>query len=249
MDLIYSEEEIKKFYSNVLPPLSNSEVYFVSLSARNKYLTQEERVLLNLGRTEMFERRIVRNNDYNKFIRTIKKFEVKDGSYTTKNNSIIPDKCIICYININPSNTLKALNEFNKTINEYYLEISICASEGRDPTNILSRINKCDTLLMNCFQRNRGKKHYIDVDFDTKNALALIAFTDELTSKEVEHHIIETKSGFHVLLKSDTITYNFTKKLNELNNESVDGEIVVNKNGMVPLPGTLQGGYKVKLIY
>ena len=34
---------ICKFYRECLPRLNPGEVYFVSLSARNKYLTEEER--------------------------------------------------------------------------------------------------------------------------------------------------------------------------------------------------------------
>lgn len=48
--LIHNREEYNKFI-NILPDLKDDEVYFLSLSARNKYLTDAERTLFGLGRT------------------------------------------------------------------------------------------------------------------------------------------------------------------------------------------------------
>ena len=163
-NLINDEEEVKKFFDKVVPPLKNNEVYFVSLSARNKYLTAEEREELNLGRTEMFEKRVIRNDSFERFLRTLRKFETNEGSYLTKNGSNIPNKSIIVYFNINPSDVLKAYKEHNHTMNEYMFELAHCASEKRDTENIMKRIRKMDDLLTTCFQKNTGTKHYIDVD-------------------------------------------------------------------------------------
>jgi len=53
--MIKDNNEFEKFL-NILPDLQKDEVYFVSLSARNKLLTPEERSFYSLGRTEMFAR-------------------------------------------------------------------------------------------------------------------------------------------------------------------------------------------------
>jgi hypothetical protein len=58
-NFIYDEEQIRKFVST-LSPLKKDEVYFVSMSARNKYLTDEERRTYDLGRTEMFARELIK---------------------------------------------------------------------------------------------------------------------------------------------------------------------------------------------
>jgi len=61
MQIIYDEDQVRQFHA-LLKPLVKDEVYFLSMSARNKYLTQEERELYNLGRSEMMSRKIVKTS-------------------------------------------------------------------------------------------------------------------------------------------------------------------------------------------
>lgn len=252
--LIYDENELKKYFDIIMQPLLKTEVFFISLSARNKYLTKEEREFYQLGRTEMFVKNIIRDYNYEKFIRTIRRFETNEGSYLTKNGKDIPSKCIIIYMNINPSSTIKAFKEFNKTMNEYMFELAQCSINGQEIDNISNKINKMNNLLMTCYQKNVGSKYWIDVDFDIpKEAFYLIEiFTNELKINNVNYYIINTKNGYHVLLKKDTINYNFNetiKLVNEIASKKLnDFEIILNKNAMIPLPGTYQGDYEVKFV-
>lgn len=91
---IYDENELKKFFDLYVPDSLPNEVYFISLSARNKYLTPEEKEELGLGKTEMMERRIIREKNWNKFIRSIRKFETNERAITSKNGFCIPKKCM-----------------------------------------------------------------------------------------------------------------------------------------------------------
>jgi hypothetical protein len=260
-NLIHDEEEIKYFFDNIIPNLSNNEIYFLSLSARNKYLTGKEREYYGLGRTEMFERTIVRERNWSKFLRKIKRFQTVEGSYLTKKNLPIPEKSMVVYFNINPTNVLKAYNEFSHTMSEYFMELGLNASKGGDLENVSKRMKKMDVLLMNCFQRNRGTKHYIDIDFDIPKdeTWVLSKFLDNLKENNVTYYVIDTKSGYHVMLLRDSVKYNFPEVVKNLQDEANEyrlgkmiseqhWEIVVNKNEMVPLPGTYQAGYPVKIL-
>ena len=60
MSLLYSKEELERFI-NYLPQLDKDELWFASLSARNKYLTEDERTYYCLGRSEMFAREFIFN--------------------------------------------------------------------------------------------------------------------------------------------------------------------------------------------
>jgi hypothetical protein len=272
--LINDVDEVKKFFDEVMPPLNNSEVYFISLSARNKYLTEEERRELALGRTEMFERRVIRERSFERFLRTLRKFETNEGSYLTKNGSNIPNKSIIVYFNINPTDVLKTHKEFNQTMNEYMYELAHCAAEGRKTDDIMKRICKQDTLLMNCFQKNKGTKHYIDIDFDVPKDYynsVVAPFIERIRSKEGKVVIIDTRGGYHILLKKNSIKFNFNDDIYKANedfaleymkrhevklgaNVHIDikketgYEIISNKNAMIPVPGTFQGGYPVTIL-
>ena len=271
--IIYCEEELKKFF-NLLPPLKSTEVFFVSLASRNKYLTKSEQEYYGLGRTEMFEKRIIRYKEWERFLRTIRKFETAAGSYTTKKGFNIPNKSIVCYMNINPSDTLKTYKEFNKTMTEYMYELAHCATDNRNLDDICKRVNKMDNLLLTCYQKNRGVKHFIDMDFDIpKNYYdpVVTSFLNDMKLNEIEYFVIDTKSGFHVLLKRDTVNYNFNDSIYKSNeklaieymkennvqlgkdgvidiHKEIGYEIILNKNEMIPLPGTLAGGHEVKLI-
>jgi hypothetical protein len=277
-NLVYDEKELEKFFDTVLPELKSTEVYFLSLSARNKYLSEDERKVLSLGRTEMFERRVVREQSFERFLRTLRKFEVNDGAYLTKNGSNIPEKCIVVYMNINPTDVLKAHKEFSQTMNEYMFELATCSAEGKDTSDIMKRIKKQDTLLMNCYQRNRGTKHFIDIDFDIPHSYyenVVAPFLSRLKTRRVSYVVIQTSGGYHILLRRNTIQYNFNEdvykanedfikefmKRNNLTMKDVSGnnpdvnmkrdtgyEIVVNRNEMIPLPGTLQAGVKVRIL-
>lgn len=257
---IHDASELKFFYDNILPPLGRNEVYFVSLSARNKYLDPEEREELGLGRTEMFERAVIRERNFSHFLKKIKSYERNKDAFLTKKGFAIPSKCITVYFNINPTNVLKAYNEFSKTMNEYFMELGINASKNGDIDNVGKRINKMDVLLMNCFQKNMGRKHYIDIDFDIpKTEIRVVEyFLNHLKerSAKANYFVIDTKSGYHVLLERDAIKYNFNESISasieyakEVGiNVNDNFEIVNNKNLMIPLPGTLQGGYPVRVI-
>ena len=244
-NFIYDEAEVDKFFS-LLSPLKTDEVYFISLSARNKYLGKEEREFYSLVRTEMFARRLVRQDRHIKSIRTL---ETNDGSYLTKNGKNIPAKCIIVYANINPSSGIKAYKMFqDTTMNDVFQSI--------DNPDIMKNFNKLDVKLMNAFQKATGTRTLIDIDFDIpeEGKDILDIFLSYMKAGKVEYHVIKTHSGYHVLLNKNTINFNYTKHVQEANDQAQDiygtdhVEVVVNKNAMVPVPGTLQGGHKVKII-
>lgn len=298
---IYDEEEVKFFFDNILPDLAPTEVYFLSLSARNKYLTQEEREKYDLGRTEMFSKTIVRERDWFKFLRKIRRMECHKDGYLTRTGYSIPEKCIICYVNINPSNILTALHNFKIILGEYEMELaSLLLSNRRDTANIVKRLKGLDNNYYSCLQNNRGTKYWIDIDIDTKDGALYNkkSVLDFLESKKLKNYWwIDTKSGYHLLIKRSELTFNpeeivcflykelhsyydaeirnslileshkdtfFIEKIHntilssleiplktpspELRKKLYGYEIIINKNEMIPLPGTYQGGHKVTIL-
>jgi len=261
---IHSVHELKYFYDNILPPLNKTDVYFVSLSARNKYLTEEEREILGLGRTEMICKAIVRKQEWMRFLRTIRKYECHIDGYTTKNGYTIPAKCIIIYININPANTLQAISNFKKVLSEYETEIaSIALNDRSNSNNISERLNKIDNSLMTAYQQSTGTKYWIDIDCDV-NKVFKPHENKVLKSKMKELGLktywwIDTKSGYHLLVNRDELKFDpriltsviyeeYYKLMNRLKLDYGHTEVIVNKNAMIPLPGTWQGGHAVTIL-
>lgn len=257
--IIHDEKEVKWFFDNVMPPLKETEVYFISLSARNKYLTDEERKFYDLGRTEMFEETIIRKKEWGNFIKHLRRFECDNRGYTTKNNIPIPAKSIVCYFNINPSDSFKALSGFQDIIQEYYTEMGVLLSEpNRKTENFFNRLNKIDNNLMTMYQQATGTKHYMDIDFDFekgKDQSIIEPVSGFLEENSLNRYFwLDTKSGYHLLLDRTQIKFNPNKiiefcfkQVAEANKKNVK-EIVINKNEMIPLPGTLQGLYPVKVL-
>ncbi len=279
-NLIHDETELKYFFDNIVPDLKPTEVFFVSLSCRNKYLTDAEKKMFSLSRTEMIERRVIRLRDWNRFLRTIRKFETNFGSYKTKTNLDIPEKCIIIYWNINPSDTLKTYKEFSKTMLEYQYELSHCYTDERNVENIVTRINKMDHLMYTCYQKNRGVKHWIDLDFDVpKETRIPYKMNQWLKDQNLEtFYWIETHGGFHLLVKPSELKFNpneivergynilkdyyvsllvdddavswvvLSGQVEKQHYLAEQHEIKQNENFMVPLPGTFQGGFPVRVL-
>jgi hypothetical protein len=269
---IYDEEELFKFYTKIVPELKDFEVFFLSLSCRKKYLNAEEREKFHITRAEMFGRAIVRKREWTRFLRTIRKYEVAEGGYLSKNALPIPAKCMVIYFNINPSNSLKSLQEFNRKVNDWQYELS-----SNNAISFKDKFNKLDVELMNCYQRNRGTKHWLDIDFDVPDDFNAPELLEEyLERTKLRYFWIDTKSGFHLLLDRNTLDFDPYKICNEglgilwtclcnspkakdmypieRTDEKVitkekSYEVVVNKNAMIPLPGTLQGEYPVKVLW
>jgi hypothetical protein len=237
---IWSEEELKKFI-NLLPNLEEGNIYFLSLSARKKYLTEEEREFFDLGRTEMFGRRLTSKENY---IKTVKELDDFACNYTTRNEKIIPGKSLVFYANINPSSGLQAAEMFNNELNKLVFDSFY-------NKQVKPKFARLDKLLMNCYQVSRTNKFFIDIDCDCPFSY-IIPVIQDLHDHEVDFNVIKTKSGYHILITRSTLKYNFTTILKEQNEkllgERGKGEIVINKNGMIPIPGTLQSGSEVKFL-
>ena len=267
--VISDVDELKWFFDNVLPDLKLGEVFFVSLSARNKYLTKKEKEMFQLGRNEMFCKSIVREKDWFRFLRTIRKYECHEEGYLTKNNLPIPSKTIVCYININPSDTIKALNGFNKVINEYMFELSNVAIKKLDCENIMNRLNKIDNNLMTEYQQATGTRYYIDFDLDVDKDWKVYneeVLKEWMSKKGIKTYFwIDTKSGYHLLIKKEELKFNpkelidfvkqgygnwlySTYEVETAHEKAVNCEIIQNKNSMIPLPGCFQGEYPVIIL-
>lgn len=258
MSLIKDQIEFDKFI-NILPELSKDEVYFISLSARNKYLSVEERQEYSLGQTEMFGREIAQTKEkLSTYI--MKKLESNLFCKTTRNGKAIPEKSLVVYCNINPSSMVKAYYQFQNEMNRQVSEITIALQNGKAPN--YSFVNIQTRELMNCIQKSTGTKHYIDIDCDTKEIEIFSYIKEALTKVGILFYIIETKGGYHFLLKKETFPLKFnlnnilleaSARLEDLYSQKIETdikipEIIINSNAMVPVPGTMQSDFLVKIL-
>lgn len=257
--IIHDEEQVRKFYRECLPRLKPTEVYFLSMAARNKYLTDEERKRYDLGRTEMYAKTIIRHDTEEEFLKHIRRLECDERGYTTRTGEPIPQKCMVCYVNIDPSSTPKALAGFTKVLGEYQEEALSIAVNKTDNSNFLDRLNKIDNNLMTCYQQAHAKGLWVDIDIDLEykredDALCIPSVVERhLAGYSLDYKIISTKSGFHVLLARKGMKSDPQQIAESLGRFLLDlgfpvKESVINKNRMIPLPGSWQCEYLVRFV-
>lgn len=293
-DIIWNEKELKKFYDIILArkPLLQNEVRYCSLSARNKYLDEEERKVYHLGRSEMFGKQVVRHDTWEAYLQAVRRYECNIQGYLTKNGLPYPQKVMVCYANINPSDVLGVLREMNKSIDENK-DALVCAAIKGSKEGILDafyKIRKVEDTMISMYARNIGTKVWVDFDFDIEKDLVpqvveiMDYFFKKLAEKKLaekkeqadpwdpEHYWVDTKGGVHMLFYKDALKFDpscicamgfvaldiamklrageFPQHIDIESAKKVSDnvEIIQNDNGMVPAPGTLQGGHEVRML-
>lgn len=253
---VYDEQQVLDFF-DILPELGKTENYLISTSARPKYLTEEEKLIYKTGRSEMLDFKPIRSKD--KILRTLYKFQ-SNSYFTVGENPIpIPDKAITIYVNIHPTNVILAYAEFQRVMNEYLIELANNATQGRNIDDVCGRLKKFDRLLWTANQRAWSSKKFIDIDCDVGHSGIALETVNQMCQEfldlDIQSYIIETYSGYHVMIEKKNIKFNYKEKVTffdkaiklKLPDHQKTLEIIVNDNSMVPLPGTKAGNdYKVK---
>jgi hypothetical protein len=247
--MIVDKNQFDKFIE-ILPDLQKDEVYFVSLSARNKYLTQEERDEFSLGRTEMFSREVARDKEGLYY--AMKKLRTSLQYKHTNNGKEIPEKAIVVYGNINPSSMVRAYQLFTQEIDKEIGFITAAYMNEKDTEPNFTEVKLLNRTLMNCIQKSRSRKYYIDIDLDLYSSIdytgVIPELTDFLNENKAVWYKIKTFSGYHFLIKKDTVPNTLYKEIELCRNRLSVKEIEFNRNEMIPIPGTLQAGKVVEFI-
>lgn len=243
--MIVDKKQFDKFVE-ILPDLHKGEMYFISLSARNKYLTDEERIKFKLNRTEMFSRTLVKSKE--DFEYAMKKMYSVIEYKTTKSGEKFPPHALVAYANVNPVSTIDAYFSFKKKMDLEFEQIyKACLNNSDRNYDGFIRIER---HLQNCLQQSRSRKYFIDLDFDRLENVSNEAeerFFKKLSERNVTYYTINTHGGIHVLLRKDSLTKEFKlhEEVKKLQDSNFYKEVDFNKNDMVPIPGTIQAGFEV----
>jgi hypothetical protein len=253
---IHDETELRWFYDHCIYPLERDESFFISLAARNKALTEEERKYYNLGRTEMYGKCVIRHDDWNSIIKHIRRYECNKEGYLTKNNVPYPEKCITVYWNINPSNVRQVIHEEQLKILELQDELVNSSLKGSKDgiDSAFYKLRKIFDTTISLYARHRGTYHWMDFDLDVdKEQLAanIERIHDVMADKVGKGNfvMIDTKGGMHIMVRKAVIKFNPNEIIMVLQEIFPDNkEIIKNDNEMIPLVGTIQGGYNVTVL-
>jgi len=254
MPRIELNSESQFFLEKVLSPLVKDEIYFISLSCRNKYLDDNERQKYALSRTEMFAREVVTKNNTWDYV--FRKLDGLLSAKRTKTGFEFPEKALVTYVNINPSSAIKAVLQFKEELAKAEeLLIRKTILNGKEVNEFdFDFFKTAKAKLYNAYQRQTSRKEFIDIDVDIKNFDIVKIVLDELVKNDGKYVLIETRGGYHVMIQGKSIRGNYVytsvehAKRTAFTKTGVLPEIMFNPNAMVPVPGTLHGGFMVKVL-
>lgn len=249
--LIQDKDTLDRFV-NLLPDLKEDEIFFLSCSARNKYLTEEERIEYKLSRTEMFSRETSRDKEG--IYKALQRMEVSLQYRKTGNGKDIPEKCIVVYMNINPSSMIKSYLDFQNKINKEMEQVVMSFKNGNQPN--YERLLRLPQQLNNSIQVSQSRKYFIDIDIDLYDITykdMLVDIVKEFVGNNAfgeKLNFISTKSGIHLLIKKDDIPfkYNLMSLVERIRAFNPVKEAEFNKNNMLPTPGTGQANHVVRFM-
>lgn len=223
----------------------SDEVLFVSLSARNKYLTEQERRATGLGRTEMFERKIIHDMSVHSFLDVIKRYEIERSVYKSRAGQVIPYHALRVYMNINPSSMMKATSAFIQNV--LLMQNEALLSDGKH-LQYVKTMQKADSYFKKFIQKSRGTKLFVDFDFDWIPEYAQQAydwiqeqFVAPLLNIGADVAKIKSGGGVHVVIRVNSLS-GCGKDINPYTliktaPQELFSEATLNSNEMIPLPG------------
>lgn len=258
-------------------PRGDFDTDFFCVAARKKYMTEEERQETRLGDTTLLEKTVLKRDSEDEFVNKVFKVDSGLDWVTALNGNRIPRSCEVFYINVNHTSTLKALKSLQGDLNVLTGELLDCLTKRGTLDNIGRKVKGMNTLVLKAYQdpKNVSDKTWIDLDVDVPHESLsledLVNVLEGIMSPE-GREIIVTRGGYHVLVDTRFMS-SFNKGVSEDCSSrgvpvdksrilSVDKvlkgirdvcgdnakEVKINSNGMVPLPGTIQGGKKVLLV-
>ncbi|MES2133843.1 MAG: hypothetical protein V4506_15940 [Bacteroidota bacterium] len=215
---VITDEHALKDFIDWLPDCNEHEQYYVSLLARSKYLSVDSGIKADKQQLKRF------TSKKESLLDKIRQLECALGTYK-QGNTPIPQEALALYITINPRDLWKAtyasLVNFAKHIQEAHSTIN-------PHQEVMSEI-----------QKSCSNKYYMDIDVDIKDPSILEQIKTFVNPSCIT--ILETRGGYHVLIKMSEIEESL-KKTWYTNIMKIPG-IDQSGDNMIPVPGCSQGGF------
>lgn len=255
MQLVHDYKELERFWK-LLAPLKPGQVYLTGIACRYKYMNKEASELFTRKADGVFCRQLVTEHSFIHYKRAISQYELERNWSSSDTQSgreeLLPPSSLALYGLINPCDAKAAVKMFMQKMLE--------ASFNVNDEVALNTFAHAKSTLLSCFQSCRGPKSWIDIDVDMPEGdnysagveKVLIPLLKSLPG-EVTRHVIRTRGGFHVLVYRDEelesvnlgALANFADNSVKLIDPSTEVKIT---QGLIPLPGTIQGGRSVHFV-
>lgn len=246
--IVIDEAEVRRFYEECLKQYENERylVFVIFIMTRRKYWKPLSKSQIKLDR-KVFR---CQTGDVEKFVRTLRKYEIVQGLYVDTNDQPIPNEAIVTYMTCNPLDELNATFKLQQEIAEK-MKIMVFSrkEESLPPLNF-------DSIFKNCLHATPVKR-FVKLDIDTKDPellRELQAFLKSLPDcQESIAYTVETKNGYHCMLrvgKNLGALYEYNRKIAQSKkNKNDDPWFSIEKGSpQVAIPGTNQSGFVPRLV-
>jgi hypothetical protein len=228
--IVADENEMKWFFDHILEPPEVFETYMVCLSARGKKIPLEEREIYQLGRGEMMRTELIRrkggNWNFDIYKQAPYKYNCHKSAMLTKSGLPYPEKCLVCYAYVNPSDELDCVDDtvvfYDKIKSELVRSYRKNSKDGVD--DHLEKLPKIFEHLRSCHASHLSRRIWRDFDFDvdvpkemqdklSKDAakifvkIAIIEHANKFYGKG-NYAIVDTSGGYHLLVKVSAMKSN-----------------------------------------
>ena len=275
---IWDMSHATQFYNDVVnfERCDDFSTDFFCIAARRKYLDQKAKEHVKFGNTCMMHKTILKEYDVHKFqTKLLQADKIMDYFYDRDYNAI-PRNCMVFYMNVNHTDVLKAMNDFETQLTSWHYDISSLMrfKNGNKVSNIAKQIKSVQNSLLKSFQDPANKVfRWIDIDCDLIKPFDPQTIKDHLT--EICGFwvpVIVTQGGVHCLVNAMSLTkYNSEiaashdkrevkdlvlnpPKIVNMLKEFLDSKFIIykectfNQNAAVPIPGTMQNDFPVRMI-
>lgn len=242
---------LEEFYNDIYSPELQGEgkAFLMALAARDKYQMPGEGYVM-CNKTEMLAREYMGSDNFSVFIAKLHRLVGNDLAYLDKNYRPIPEHLKVLYVSVNSVDLVSAYCKFTKKLAERNEELI----QRKDrPVSSYTINNLWISSMQTCPTSRRWSDFDLDLNPDsglTPNELGDLVY-DSMTSKFPCEpiRIVTTHGGVHMLASNRTMSRECNPKtiLDHLSAvfSSQCKEVTLNKNGLIPCPGTLQGGVMV----
>lgn len=229
-EFIWDADQILEYMTRIQ---TQSGVFVLQVCARNKYNTRKDTVQYKFRHGNARKLDILHNESPERVLKAIKSCQLEQGCYTDDEGKSLPGDCLVLYITDNPRNQAEAFQSFMESMTE--------AMRSHDNFRVFK--NNFFRNVRGFVHGSLGAKNFLVLDVDDKDL-------ENGVKKLIQEHklntiVTETHGGFHVLIENKSLT-NVQRcaivKFCE-DNDSVTKDF----NRSSPIPGTIQGGYKVKM--
>lgn len=188
---IIADQQILNSFIDWLPDLQENELFYCCLFARKKYCPD---LVHSSDKTQLKRFTCKKENLVDK----LKQLECTFGSYKLKDREV-PQEALVCYINPNPRDIIKASFEGIKVLS--------------DSLQFKGANFNPHQQIMSCIQRSVGRKIWVDIDIDEpdndKQKQIINSIYQSINPQAIT--LIQTRGGLHCLIQTSKIKDEYKK--------------------------------------